>query len=232
MLERYVVDDPDARPNFSLRIADSSRDLHLLYRGNCLEVRTPDPRRAVSALLTHLDAHRSGPPGTIRVHGSVIVRDGRAMLIPRLLGEELPRSARQLREAGVRVLDTSATDLDLRSGEVVVREPLDVDRAALDALAATAPRRADDMWVEPGRYPLVRWMFVDFWHEGTNGSHSFSRATAVRRAALTMSAEAGPTSSNGPPPFLELGHLFETVEPLGVDPQSPREVLDLLTSFP
>lgn len=193
-----------------------------------MDTRSSDPNRVINALLQSLDTHAGPAPGLARVHGTAVIRDGRAMLVPNRLREQFQNLDRRLRARGVLVVDAPLANLDLKTAEVVIQQQMTVDRAPLDEALAGVPCRRRVPAVKPGRYPLVRWLFVDFWREGVGGEPSFSRATAVRRASLTTVDEIRP----GKPPLEELGRLFESVEAVGVDPQSPGELLDLVTDFP
>lgn len=222
-LSRHVVDDAEAESaNFSLRLSDNPKVFHTLYRGACVVVASPDPRRVLTALIRNLEAYTTNPPGLVGVQARVLVRDGMATLVPTLINDDLRALNRRMANKGIRQLDAETALLDLERREVVVTSILDVDRAPLDAALADVPqpRRADPP-LENGRYPLARWAFMEFWEP----LGPYTRPTAARRAALVL--RDGPRAINGDL-LAGLAALFETVEAEGIDPQSTADVVSLL----
>ncbi len=183
---------------------------------------SPDATRVVTALARYVSGHAAPPPGLVPVQAVAVVKNGRATLVPTLLDEHLQALSRQLDRRGQRVLDVQTLHLDLERHEVVVGMLADIDGNALAAAASLAPspRRADPP-VPDGRYPIERWMLMEFWDR----PGPYSRGTATRRAALVV--RGGPRTA-GPRALDRLAELFTTVPAEGIDPQSRREVLDLL----
>lgn len=220
-LARYVIADDHERANYSLRLSDDRRTFHVLYRGSCVAVASPDPQRIVTALVRHLDAHAGTPDGLVGVQAVALLRDDRAMLVPTLLEDDLRALSRQLGREGIQILDTHTVFVDLSAGEVVVTSDLEVDDGALaDVVSLAPPSRRSDPPVRDGRYPLARWLLMELWQRPGR----YSRATATRRAALVL--RGGPRAA-GHQPLDRLAELFETVPADGIAPKSRREILSL-----
>ena len=193
----------------------------MLYRGGCPAVVSPDPERVITGLLRHVDAHAPTPPGLLAVQAVALVREGRVLLVPTLIEDDLRDHNRQLGLDGIQLLDSHTIYLDPERGELVVQTSLDVDRSALEAAIADAPaaRRLDPP-VPDGRYPIEHWLMMDLWHEPA----AFSRVTATRRAALVLRGGLGKA---GEGTLGRLAALFSSVPATGIDPQGRDEILAL-----
>lgn len=159
-------EDPDAPPNAHLLVAEDRGSFHRLHRHGCLTAVSADPRRILTALARHLGASRPTPPDLARFDVLAVVRDGEATLVPKLLDERLLHHRRRLEEAGVVATDLPHSYLDLRAGELVVPpdDLLDLE-AAPTVLDLLGPARRVEPIVEPGRYPIARWLFLDLFSD-------------------------------------------------------------------
>lgn len=221
----YVLEEDRPRTaNYSLFLSNDPATFHRLYRGDCLVLASPDPERVVAALVRHLGAHRVPPDGLVPVQALALIHWGHATLAPTLLEDDLRALGRRLDRCGIQLLDTHAVLVDIDQGEIVVGEGLGVDHGALASVVGMAPRpRRNDPPVPDGRYPIRRWMFMDFWQS----PGAYSRATATRRAALVI--RGGPMTA-GEQVLDRLARLFETVAAEGIDPANREEVMALLRS--
>lgn len=220
--DKYVISEHTSRPvNYSVRLSRDARTFHTLHRGSCMVLGSPDPQRILGALVRHVEAHAPASDGTVAMQALAVLDGGGVTLVPTLLEEDLRSVERRLTEEGVALLDAPFVSVDLQAGELVVEPWSDVDHAALDELAALAPtpRRLDPP-IPEGRYPLRRWLFMDYWQ----APGPYSRATATRRAALLV--RGGPGAA-GPDVLQRLAALFESVEAAGIDPASRDETLSL-----
>lgn len=221
----YVIDEHATRPaNYSLRLSHDPKVFHTLHRGSCLVVGSPDTRRVLAALVRHVEAHAPTVDGTVAVQALAVVEAGGVTLVPTLVQDDLRALGRRLQRAGATLLDAPYVRLDLDAREVVVAPNLDVDHGALAELGLAAPpaRRADPPAAD-GRYPVRRWLFMDYWQP----PGPYSRATATRRAALLV--RGGPAGA-GADVLRRFGDLFADVAAEGIDPSSTQETLGLLAA--
>ena len=181
-LAAHVVDDPLAPKNFSLRFSPTTSDAHLLFWGGCVAARSFDPHRILRSLVDHLSAHRPPPEELVWISSLPYVRDGRAVLMPSPFKDDLRIVDRQLRTAGYVAVDAPRALVDLVSGELVVTDLVDVDGDALARAADGVVQRRAEPTLAHGRYPIERWVFVDY--GGRWGP--ISRATATRAAVLEI----------------------------------------------
>lgn len=183
-LSRLVVDDPEAPRNFSVRFSADVKKAHLLFWGGCVAARSFDPNRLLRALFDHLGAHLPPPSGLVWVASLAYVRKGRAVLVPAPLKDDLRIVDRQLRGAGYVAVDSPRSLIDPSTGELVVADMVDPDPDAVArAVEGVAQRRAEPT-VPIGRYPLARWVFIDY----AGGWGPVSRARATRGAGLQVLA--------------------------------------------
>lgn len=177
-LQAHVVEDPDAPPNFSVKFASTSSEFHILYRGECPEVRTLDPSRLFTALRLHLDGVAPLQQGLVRFQARAVVRDGRATLLPSAARESLMAIDRRLRRAGLLAVDAPSVTIDLESTELVIEPSLQLESAPLAELAARLPEpRRTERHVGPGRYPIDRWVFLDPHHADAGAALTQAQAT-------------------------------------------------------
>ena len=90
-LDRYVVDDADALPNYSLQLAEDTAHFHHLYLGKCPELRTLDIDRLLTAFRLHLARHEVAGPGLVDLGMVGFVDETGAWLLP---GSTKPRAIR------------------------------------------------------------------------------------------------------------------------------------------
>lgn|GEM_PF-4706605 len=182
LLGRHVVDDPDAPRNFSVQFSRDPHRAHLLYWGGCVAARSFDPDRLVRAVLRHLSAHLHPPEGLVLVRALPFVHDGVAVLMPETFRDDLRIEDRRLRGMGYVSVDSPRALVDLARAELVVDEPLDTDDRALPLVVSGAARRRIEPTVEPGRYPIERWVFLSQLAQWGD----LSRATATRVGVLDV----------------------------------------------
>ena len=220
-----VVDDPDAPRNFSVQFSPSRDDAHLLFWGGCVAARSFDPHRIVRALVDHLTAHLAPPRGLVWVESRAFVGAEGVVLMPARLDDDLRIIDRQIRLAGFVPVDSPRSLIDLTTRELVVPDLLGFDRDAARAIVRGVVTRRTEPTVDVGRYPLRRWVFIDY----TGGSGVISRATATRAAVLEIVAgiEA---------PSVELldtvAALFADVEAASFFPDYRNATLDALVGRP
>ena len=213
-----AVTDPAAPRNFSLTIAQSSTRAHLLHWGGCVAARAFDPARIVRALVDHLAAHQPPPEGLVWISSRAYVVGGRAVLLPSPLDDDLRVMDRELRNRGLVALDSPRALVDVRTGELVVEDLLAPNWAAFDGLVASSERRRLEPTVPYGRYPIDRWVFIDY--SGRWGR--ISRATATRAAILEIvDGVERPTVEL----FEQMGAVFERVVATSMFPDRPKAAL-------
>ncbi|HET7486624.1 MAG TPA: hypothetical protein VFJ85_01750 [Acidimicrobiales bacterium] len=177
------VDDPLAPKNFSLAFSRNPTDAHLLFWGGCVAARSFDPDRVVRSLVDHLSAHRPPPEGLVWVTSIPFVGPaGTAVLMPDRYNDDLRIVDRRLRQEGWVPVDAPRALVDLATGELVVADLVEYDREALAAVSEGALRRRAEATVPRGRYPIERWVFVDY----TGGWGPIGRGLATRAAVLEI----------------------------------------------
>ena len=131
--------------------------LDLLLRRDRVAARSRRADRVLRALVAHVASYCDlTARGLAALRGTVVGRDGRVLVVPEVV--DPVKFRRELADLGVAVADQPVVFVDPSTREVVVGAPgLDVDSAAIDALAPDAP---DDDGAEPaplawGRYALA-----------------------------------------------------------------------------
>jgi hypothetical protein len=162
-LAGHLVDDVEAPPNYSLRLAATGGvRYHVMFRDCQTPVRTRSLCRLLRALCGFLDSHVAEQDSTaVHVEALVMVRDGVALLLPAEL-RPLLTSEEHLRRRGFRVLDALTAALDPATGRLLARKPsITVDGTTLAAAAAleTEPDEALPT-VELGDYPVRFWIDI------------------------------------------------------------------------
>lgn len=220
-LAHWVVDDPEAPNNFSVAFSRTTTDTHLLFWGGCVAARSFDPDRILRSLVDHLGAHRPPPPGTVWVNALGFVKDGRAVLMPGVFKDDLRVVDRQVRSAGWVAVDAPRALVDLTTAELVVTDLIEPDADALAKAVDGVPQRRVEPTVPHGRYPIDRWVFVDYTgHWGPIG-----RANATRAAILEIQfGIEHPDSAL----VATVAHLFSTVRAESMFPGYPNATLDSL----
>lgn len=218
-LATHVVEDPAAPRNFSVLFSRVRDQAHLLFWGGCVAARSFDPDRIIRALLDHLGAHRPPPPGLVWVSSLPFVRDGGAILMPARFNDDLRIVDRQLRQHGYVALDSPRALVDLRSGDLVVSDLMESDPAGLALAVDGVVRRRAEPTVPFGRYPIERWVFVDY----TGGWGPIGRASATR--AVVLEIVDGIEHPDGEL-LAAVAELFTAVKPTSMFPGYPTAMLD------
>lgn len=222
----YVVDDDEAPRNFSVRFSTDPKNAHLLFWGGCIAARSFDPARILRALIDHLGAHRRPPEGLVWVSSLAFVAGGRAVLMPSPFDDDLRIADRQLRQAGWVAVDSPRALVDLRSGELVVAPLLDVDARAVAAATAGVARRRVEPTVPYGRYPIERWVFIDYLNKKWG---PISRATATRAAILEI---LDGIDSPDQELLTIVADMFAKVGAKSMYPSHPRATVDAVLDTP
>lgn len=214
----YVVEGVDAPPNYSVRIGvpdgdtHAGRALHVLYRSSIMIARSRRPSRILRALVAYLSSHLDTTSDLVTTSALAMVADGRAILAPRWLVNNLDVIQPRLERQGVMLVDTPFVDIDPATAELVVpSSPLEVDEQALAGLDQVFPppgREAPP--VGPGRYPLQGWAFVG----SPEKTGPVSRATGVGEAMATVRITEGLSEAHR---TLEaLGSVLRVARPVAV----------------
>lgn len=174
LLDRFfvgaTVNDRRAPDNYSVALggtpttkgAGSSRSLKLLVHGSTQLVRSRSAARALAALLQYVSADlEPADPALTQVNVTAVLRDGEALLLPAGLVSYVKQLQPRLAKAGMGIVDTPRTLVDLATCELVVPEPVvGFDASVLDELDATTKLGSELPWVRPGRYPLRTWFLA------------------------------------------------------------------------
>lgn len=220
-----VVDDPDAPGNFSILFSQDPQHAHLLYWGGCVAARSFDPDRLLRALVDHVAAHLEPPSGLVWIQSLAFVRDGRAVLMPTPLDDDLRIVDRQARAEGLVRLDSPRVLVDLAAGELVVADLLDLDPDELARVADGVPRRRAEPTAPQGRYPIERWVFIDY----TRRCGPVGRATATRAAILEVLAGVDAPDKDL---LSTVAELFRSTKADSMFPDYPAAILDSLLDRP
>lgn len=225
-LAANVVDTVEAPANYSVRLGAAPDDFSFLYWGGTTAVRTLDARRLLGALFRHVFAHGDPPPGILRGTGLVVEREGQVLVAPPSLRNDLARLEPLLARRGFAVLDDPWAEIDVATGELVVRElPHSVSWAPLDAVLAARPaRRRAPREVAPGRYPVRAWAFSE--------PGAAPTGLAPADAVLRLAARARPLAVAGAVgPLGPLVSLVDRVPAYGLWSETAREAADGLEAL-
>jgi hypothetical protein len=218
-----LPDDTPAPTNFSIVLGDhegSSRGLHLLLEGNGVVVRTRSSSRVLYGLAAYLSnviaPATSG--ATLRTYDRLGVVDGKAVILPGLILNDLEHVQAGLAKLGVAVADEPVTTIDLEGTEAVVPEPLVTpDAGAIEQLPEPKRWTTELPRVLPGRYPLAGW----FTWTGDPEARDVSRAEAVAKAMHAAMLDP----DNLVEQVDRLSDLFERVKPTGLSFEDPKGFL-------
>lgn len=158
--DRVVDAEGETMPrNLSVYVAEAvsdeqpSRDLHRLYLGHHLALRSRDLRRLAGTLDSYLDAHaRTHDDERAQLCATVLVRDGEAHVFPIGHRAVAVLRDRSLRDLGYGLIDRPWVEIDLSTGDAVVPTGVDVDSLAASVASARDPA---EPVVGPGRYPVT-----------------------------------------------------------------------------
>ena len=162
-LGERVVDVEGVPAHYSVRINESEpstsgrRELHQLFEGNCLEMRSTDGGAIIRALIELIEVHRRTGGREIRVRATALLdSDDRAVLLPTFARREVVRVERRLNSKGLRLLRPSVVRMDLRQGQLLVGRPVvEVGATTLSRKSVSASEVVPR--VKSGRYPVHRW---------------------------------------------------------------------------
>ncbi len=157
----------------------TKRGLNLVLQGSETVVRTRSPRRALLGLAGYLSTHlETERPGFLRVSAMGVVIDGEVVILPADVNNWLDELQPRLAKLGGAPIDRPYITIDVERREVVVPEPaLSLDTSVLDDFVEPPARRSERPVVEPGRYPLRRWLI---WQ--SNEEEPLTPAQLVTRA--------------------------------------------------
>jgi hypothetical protein len=186
VLAAHLVEDDDAPPNYSVFVNSDERDLletqglHFLYRTSTKIARSREVRPIFDHLLASLQGHlHRRQSDVLRVRAVGFVRGGRAVIAPAAVSRDWPAIEPRLRRAGVRLVDTSALQIDPTRRQLIV-EPLElhIDDDALASVPGSAQGHSATI-NPPGRYDVVAWLLDD--RSGTTtGSTAHAIAEVIR----------------------------------------------------
>ena len=138
-LSTWLVHDPDAPTNFSVRFAQRPNDLHILHWGRCVVARTRTTPALLDALANHLGGHRPRGLGVVRLHG-VVVRTGQSALLYPSIDRALAWNlAARLSRGRASVDNTPYVDVVAESGVILGPQPLELSLSAREGLAQRHP---------------------------------------------------------------------------------------------
>ena len=224
----HVVDDDRTPPNYSLLLGNGHRSrakgFHFLYRSSNVHLRTRDPRRVVTGLVSHLSSLRTSRfDGLVALHGCGLVGTTGAAVAPLSLRPLRSQIERRLNLRGVRFVDLPWVFLDPGRMEMVVPEPtITVEASVLDRIDELAPSRRADPPVPPGRYPLTSWIFFG------QAERPLSRGQAL--AAAAHDAFTGdPTSHQAT--IDALADVMRRIKPVTLDWSEPVKLVDPLVEL-
>lgn len=180
-----LPDGTRAPDDYSVVLGDggtTKRGLNLVLEGGSTVVRTRSPRRALMGLASYLSSHLPAEPsGPMLASCLTVIMDGEAVILPSDVNGWLDELQPRLARLGAAPIDRSFVAIDVQRREVIVDEPaLPLDLSVLDDLPEPAPRRSERPMVEPGRYPLRRWLI---WQ--SNEEPTLTRGQLVTQALST-----------------------------------------------
>lgn len=183
----HLVDDPDAPPNFSLQLAPAAapgvvaQPLHRLFDGHAEVARHRDPRRVLRALVGYLSRFAPPDPDVVRLRAMAMCGPGGAVLLPDAWRRRAAQAERRLRREGTWVVDGPHVWLDVRTGQLLVPEPVRVNLAAMEAVSEVAAAPLRPLPPPPtGPRPLRGWL-VDVPADAPPPTRAATLVAAMRR---------------------------------------------------
>lgn len=159
ILGERAVEDVAAPPNYSLRFErrepgrKGPAHAYVLYRAQCLFLRTRTRTRALRALARCLSAHADPANGPLRARQLAVVGPSGAVILPPELHWRLEALEPRLAANGMWLADPPLVEIDRGTGELIVAPPgIGADAASFDA---RSPGLARD-----GRYPIREWAIL------------------------------------------------------------------------
>jgi hypothetical protein len=155
-----------------------------------------------------------------------MVWDGQGLILPPHLVDRLQEFQPRWTRAGLRLVDAPRAMLDLRAGELVVREPtIAFDGAVVAELHDGGAARGSELpRVVPGRYPLRGWCFL----RAPEQVGLLSPATAVTAALSSLIDLPDDAIAET---VTTLASLFERVPAVGVWFDAPGELVEQVVTF-
>jgi hypothetical protein len=219
------IHDPKTPDNYSVAVHRSpvkngARDLNLLIRSDLRVVRTRSASRVWRALLGYLSMEVYQPnPGLMQVEGLAVVREGQGYLLPSFLYRTYDVVPSRLSRLGLQIADRPWVCLDPSMAEIVIDEPrIPYDPGVLAEMHHGFPTGSELPAVDPGRYPLDRWVFAA---EGPSGLLS-AASSAARAVGLVTSAASLQTVLD------EVVGLFGRTQGFAVAHEAPTAFLNEL----
>ncbi len=183
--------------------------LNLVLQGNSTVVRSRSPRRAMLGLAAYLASHESTiRPGRVRVSAMAVVTNGEAVILPEEVNDWLDELQPRLARDGSAPVDRPFVTVDLETREVVVDDPgvaIALDLSVLDEVPEPPPRRSERPMVEPGRYPLRRWLI---WQSNEEPPRTPGQLVARALAACIETKDAFDETLDAMEAFRDDGVLF------------------------
>jgi hypothetical protein len=164
MLAAHLVEGLDAPPNYSIRLEtrEPGRKApahgYVLYRSQCLLLRTRRRERVLRALMTSLSGHVEPLDGLLRVRQLAVIGRSGAVILPNELFWRLEALEPRLGEHGVRLVEPPFVDIDAGTGDLILAPPtMDVDPAKT---GRGWPGFASADGHARSRHPIVEWTFL------------------------------------------------------------------------
>jgi hypothetical protein len=165
-LARHVVEGVHAPPNYSVRL--ENRDAghpgpvraYVLYRSQCLLLRTRTRNRLMRALVRSLESHLGVRHELVRLRQLAVVGPTEALILPHELFWRLEAMEPRLHAHGMWLVDPPFVDIDVSSRTLVLAQPtVDEDDRAIAAGPDPHPSRGR-VGPVPGRYPIREWAIL------------------------------------------------------------------------
>jgi hypothetical protein len=129
MLASHLVEDVEAPPNYSVRLLErepggiEAPRAFVLYRGQCLLMRTRRPDRVLRSLGDCLSSQVDAGGPRVRVRQAAVVGRSGAVILPHDLFWRLEAIESELLQRGVWLVDPPFVDIDTGTGELVLSRP-------------------------------------------------------------------------------------------------------------
>lgn len=221
----FVPDVATPHANYAIRIepqvsGEAIQQLHALYEGGCLVVKSRRPGEVIAALVRELSVYPLTRSGATLVRCTVIVRkDGSAVLLSAALRRQLAANASRLASQGLNVLATSAVVIEAGTAEVMVPAPaITLSREGFAALSDGD--HSIDRELAERRLRVTAWVFFS----APGALVPIGRAQAVALARAALSDEVVVTREI----VRELAHLLRTATPFGAGDLNTWEVVGRL----
>ena len=158
-LAEHAVEDVPAPPNYSLRFEKRQpgrkgpAQAYVLYRAQCVFLRTRTRVRALRALSRCLSAHALADDVLLRARQLAVVGPSGAVILPPELHWRLEALEPRLAGNGLWLADPPLVEIDRETGELVVAPPaIGRDAAWFDGRSSSRLR--------DGRYPIREWAIL------------------------------------------------------------------------